>query len=206
MKKFPENFDYSLIRTEERINKIRQVLEKRRSDFSLVLENVHDPHNLSAVLRSCDAVGVFEVCFLYHSGQELPKLAESSSASARKWINHKIFNDVDSCYSYLRDAGKKIYTTHMAQDSQDLYNMDLTQPIALVFGNEHAGVSEEAFTKADGNFLIPQVGMVQSLNISVAAAVTLFEVFRQKRNAGQYNSPDFSHAEYDQHLQDWLSR
>lgn len=206
MKKFPENFDYSLIRTEERIEKIRRVLEKRQSDFSLVLENVHDPHNLSAVLRSCDAVGVFEVCLVYHSGQEVPKLAESSSASARKWVNHKIFHDIESCYSYLRSNNKKILTTHMAQDSQDLYSLNLTQPLALVFGNEHSGVSEQAFKLADGNFLIPQVGMVQSLNISVAAAVTLFEVFRQKRNAGQYDSCNFSQAEFDRHFQDWLSR
>jgi tRNA (guanosine-2'-O-)-methyltransferase len=206
MKKFPDNFDYSLIRTEERINKIRQVLEKRQSDFSLVLENVHDPHNLSAVFRSCDAVGIFEVCLVYHSGQEMPKLVESSSASARKWVNHKHFTDIPSCYAYLRENGKKILTTHMAQDSQDLYDLDLTQPIALVFGNEHSGVSEDAFRLADGNFLIPQVGMVQSLNISVAAAVTLFEVFRQKRNAGQYDTCSFPQDVFNRHLQDWLSR
>jgi tRNA (guanosine-2'-O-)-methyltransferase len=158
------------------------------------------------VLRSCDAVGVFEVCFLYHSGQELPKLAESSSASARKWINYKFFDNIDDCYNYLRNDGKKIYTTHMAQDSQNLYELDLIQPVALVFGNEHAGVTEEAYTKADGNFLIPQVGMVQSLNISVAAGVCLFEAFRQKRNAGHYDSIRFPQEVFDQHYQNWLSK
>lgn len=206
MKTFPNNFDFSLIRTEDRVNKIRQVLEKRQPDFSLVLENVHDPHNLSAVLRSCDAVGVFEICLLYHSGQEVPKLAESSSASARKWIYTKSFDNVKECYDYLHSQNKKILTTHLAQDSTDLYSIDFTQPMALVFGNEHSGVSEEAYKLADGNFIIPQVGMVQSLNISVAAAVSVFEVFRQKRLAEHYEKIQFPPEVFKQELQKWLSK
>lgn len=205
-KNFPPDFDYTLIRSEERILKIRQVLEKRQSDFCLVLENIHDPHNLSAVLRSCDAVGIFEVCLVYHSGQEPPKLIESSSASARKWLNYKSFEDIESCYKYLRNGGKKIFTTHMGKDSRDLYSLDLTQPIALVFGNEHSGVSEQAYKLADGNFLIPQIGMVQSLNISVAAAVTLYEAYRQKKNAGHYEKSNFSSVEFEKHFQEWLSK
>lgn len=205
-KNFPPDFDYTLIRSEERILKIRQVLEKRQSDFCLVLENVHDPHNLSAVLRSCDAVGIFEVCLVYHSGQEAPKLVESSSASARKWLNYKSFEDIESCYKYLRNSGKKIFTTHMGKDSRDLYSMDLTQPIALVFGNEHSGVSEQAYKLADGNFLIPQIGMVQSLNISVAAAVTLYEAYRQKKNAGHYEKSNFDSNVFEKLFQEWLSK
>lgn len=196
------NFD--LLGTEQRVSKIRSVLEKRQPDFSLVLENVHDPHNLSAVLRSCDAVGVLEVCLLYHSGQTIPGLADSSSASARKWLFFKQFTDVESCYNYLRQSGKKIYTTHMGKNSVDLYEMDLTNPIALVFGNEHSGVSEEAYKLADGNFLIPQVGMVQSLNISVAAAISVYEVFRQKRLAGQYNNIKLPEKIYNSILKEWL--
>jgi tRNA (guanosine-2'-O-)-methyltransferase len=94
----------------------------------------------------------------------------------------------------------------MGKDSKDLYSLDFTVPIALVFGNEHSGVSEDAYKLADGNFLIPQVGMVQSLNISVAAAVTLFEVFRQKRNAGHYDSCRFTQETFVQHFQNWLSK
>lgn len=196
------NFD--LLGTEQRVSKIRSVLQKRQPDFSLVLENVHDPHNLSAVLRSCDAVGVFEVCLLYHSGQTMPGLADSSSASARKWLTFKQFTNVQECYDYLHQSGKKIFTTHMGRDAQDLYEMDLTQPIALVFGNEHSGVSEEAFNLADGNFLIPQVGMVQSLNISVAAAISVYEVFRQKRLAGQYNETKLPEEIFNSKLKEWL--
>lgn len=196
--------DFDLLGTEQRVGKIRSVLEKRQPDFSLVLENVHDPHNLSAVLRSCDAVGVLEVCLLYHSGQSMPAMAESSSASARKWLHFKNFTQVDECFEYLRQSGKKIFTTHMGKDHLDLYEMDLTKPLALVFGNEHSGVSEEAFLRADGNFLIPQVGMVQSLNISVAAAISVYEVFRQKRMAGHYNETKLPEITFKQLLKEWL--
>jgi tRNA (guanosine-2'-O-)-methyltransferase len=206
MKNIPLNVDYSFFKSEQRVNKIRQVLEKRQPDFTLVLENVHDPHNLSAVFRSADAVGVFEICLLYHSGQTVPKLSETSSASARKWVYHKDFSSVKECYNYLREAGKKIFTTKLTDNAVDLYDMDLTQPIALVFGNEHLGVSDEAFENADGNFLIPQVGIIQSLNISVAAAVSLFEVFRQRKNAGLYNKPALASQELEKEFQIWLRK
>jgi tRNA (guanosine-2'-O-)-methyltransferase len=206
MKKIASNVDYSLFKTKERVNKIRQVLEKRQPDFSLVLENIHDPHNLSAVFRSCDAIGIFEICLIYHSGQTMPKLAETSSASARKWVYYKLFDDVKTCYDYIHSSGKKIYTTHLAKDSVDLYDLDLTQPTALVFGNEHQGVSEEAFNLADGNFIIPQVGIVQSLNISVAAAVSVFEAFRQKRKAGHYNQPALDKNLLENEFQIWLRK
>lgn len=206
MKKIASNVDYSLFKTKERVSKIRQVLEKRQPDFSLVLENINDPHNLSAVFRSCDAIGVFEICLIYHSGQKMPKLAETSSASARKWVYYKLFDDVKSCYDYLHSSGKKIYTTHLAKDSIDLYDLELTKPTALVFGNEHSGVSDEAYNLADGNFIIPQVGIVQSLNISVAAAVSLFEAFRQKRKAGHYDKPALEQNLLESEFQLWLRK
>lgn len=193
-----------LLGTKQRVDKIRSVLLNRQPDFSLVLENVHDPHNLSAVLRSCDAVGVFEVCLLYHSGQAMPGLADSSSASARKWLQFKHFDNVQECFTYLHQSGKKIYTTYLGVSSQELYDLDLTQPIALVFGNEHSGISEEAYNHADGNFFIPQVGMVQSLNISVAAAISVYEVFRQKRIVGHYNKLKLPEEQYNSILKEWL--
>lgn len=196
--------DFDLLGTEQRVSKIRSVLEKRQPDFCLVLENVHDPHNLSAVLRSCDAVGIMEVCLLYHSGQAMPGLADSSSASARKWLNFVHFTSVAGCFDYLHQSGKKIYTTHMGKPALDLYEMDLTIPIALVFGNEHSGVSQEAYELADGNFLIPQIGMVQSLNISVAAAISVYEAFRQKRLAGHFQKPKLPPNQLNSMLKEWL--
>ena len=174
--------------SDDRSQKIYACVSRRQPTLSIVLENVHDPHNVSAVLRSCDAVGVIDVHLVYHSGQSFPELGEKSSASARKWVlTHKHFS-IDECYDYLRKEGKKILTTGMSNEARSLYAIDFTEPIAIVFGNEHAGVSEEAILKADGNMLIPQVGMIQSLNISVACAVTLYEAFRQRSLKGMYDS------------------
>lgn len=174
--------------SDDRSEKIYACVSRRQPSLSIVLENVHDPHNVSAVLRSCDAVGVMDVHLVYHSGQSFPELGEKSSASARKWVLTHKHSSINECYEYLRKQGKKILTTGMSNEARSLYAIDFTEPIAIVFGNEHAGVSEEAILKADGNMLIPQVGMIQSLNISVACAVTLYEAFRQRSLNGMYDS------------------
>jgi tRNA (guanosine-2'-O-)-methyltransferase len=174
--------------SDDRSEKIYACVSRRQPSLSIVLENVHDPHNVSAVLRSCDAVGVMDVHLVYHSGQSFPELGEKSSASARKWVLTHKHSSIDECYDCLRKEGKKILTTGMGNEARSLYAIDFTEPIAIVFGNEHAGVSEEAILKADGNMLIPQVGMIQSLNISVACAVTLYEAFRQRSINGMYDS------------------
>jgi tRNA (guanosine-2'-O-)-methyltransferase len=174
--------------SDDRSQKIYACVSRRQPSLSIVLENVHDPHNVSAVLRSCDAVGVIDVHLVYHTGQSFPELGEKSSASARKWVLTHKHSSIDECYDYLRKEGKKILTTGMSNEARFLYAIDFTEPIAIVFGNEHTGVSEEAILKADGNMLIPQVGMIQSLNISVACAVTLYEAFRQRSLKGMFDS------------------
>jgi tRNA (guanosine-2'-O-)-methyltransferase len=152
------------------------------------MENVQDPHNISAVLRTCDAVGIQEV---YVLSTELPKYKHfgyKSSSSAIKWLTIHEYHDVQKCVADVRKKFKTILTTHLTSDAIDLHAIDFTQSIALVFGNEHNGVSEELRGLADGNFIIPQMGIIQSLNISVACAVTIYEAMRQKRNAGHYDA------------------
>jgi tRNA (guanosine-2'-O-)-methyltransferase len=197
---------YKRERTEKREQRIASVLEKKQPDLTVILENINDPHNLSAVLRSCDAVGVLEVHMVYHSGQPFPKLGRKSSGSAKKWIDTRRYESIDECFACVHSEGKKIYTTHMAADSVSLYDLKLDEPVALVFGNEHEGVSDGAVELADANFLIPQVGMIQSLNISVAAAVSLYEVFRQRMESGKYARPQLSPAEFAALNEDWLKR
>lgn len=192
--------------TPERAEKLHRALERKQPTLTIVLENVHDPHNVSAVLRSCDAVGVVEVYLVYNGQQKFPDLGERSSASAKKWIDIHQFSEVEECFAMLRKNGYKIFTTHMAHDAVSLYSLDLTQPVALVFGNEHSGVSDTALALADGNFLIPQVGMIQSLNISVACAVSLFEASRQRRAAGMYDTPQFSLEEFEAKFLNWQMR
>ena len=172
--------------TPERQEKLKGVLNKRQNDITIVLENVFDPHNISAVMRTCDAVGVQEVYVLNTKIPRHKKWGPKSSSSAAKWLTVYQFENAEECFSELRKKYSKILTTHLSSDALNLYEIDLTQPVALVFGNEHSGVSEEIRSLADGNFIIPQSGIIRSLNISVACAVTLYEAYRQKTVAGHY--------------------
>ncbi len=173
--------------TPERKQKLLSVLQKRQFDLTVVLENVFDPHNISAVMRTCDAVGVQEVYVLNTKIPRHKKWGAKSSSSAAKWLTVYQFENAEECFSELRKKYSKILTTHLSSDAVNLYEIDLAQPVALVFGNEHSGVSEEIRNLADGNFIIPQAGIIRSLNISVACAVTLYEAYRQKELAGHYD-------------------
>jgi len=173
--------------TPERSERLNHVLSKRQPGLTVVLENVSDPHNISAVMRTCDAVGVQEIYILNTNIDLHKKWGTKSSSSAAKWLTVHQFTDAVTCFSTLRKKFDKIYTTHLSKDAVDLYALDLTETVALVFGNEHSGCSEEIIALADGNFIIPQVGIIRSLNISVACAVSLYEAYRQKNGAGHYN-------------------
>ena len=173
--------------TPERNERLTSVLNKRQPDLTVLLENVFDPHNISAVMRTCDAVGIQDIYILNSKIPPHKKWGAKSSSSAAKWLTIHQFTDATICFAELRKHFKKIYTTHLSTNAAGLHELNLTEPVALVFGNEHSGVSEEIIAMADGNFIIPQVGIIKSLNISVACAVTLYEAFRQKNNAGHYN-------------------
>ena len=183
--------------TKERKDRLENVLSKRQNDLTVVLENVFDPHNVSAVMRSCDAVGIQEIYVLTTKIPRHKKWGERSSSSAAKWLTIHQFDNAEECFAALRKKYSTIITTHLSGDAVSLYELDLTKSTALVFGNEHAGVSEEIRALADGNFIIPQVGMIQSLNISVACAVTLYEGYRQKVNTGHYAQQKLTGAEYE---------
>ncbi|GAA4311977.1 RNA methyltransferase [Compostibacter hankyongensis] len=189
--------------TPERIKRLTTVLDKRQQNLTVVLENVTDPHNISAVMRTCDAVGIQDIYVLNTRIPPHRKWGAKSSSSAAKWLTIHQYTDMETCLGDLRKRYEKIYTTCLSEDSVQLYDMDLTGSLALVFGNEHDGVSAEISAAADGNFIIPQVGMIRSLNISVACAVTLYEAFRQKSAAGHYREPALSPENYAQLRKQW---
>ncbi len=166
--------------TPEREERILRVLGRRQDSLTVVLENVFDPHNVSAVMRTCDAVGVQEVYVLNTRIPLRKRWGAKSSSSAAEWLTIHSYADAGECFADLRKRQYRILTTHLDGDALYLYEIDLTERIALVFGNEHDGVSEEIRALADGNFVIPQVGIIQSLNISVACAVCLYETFPAK--------------------------
>lgn len=189
--------------TSERQKKIESVLSKRQNDLTVVLENVFDPHNISAVMRSCDAVGIQEIYVLNTKIPRHKKWGTRSSSSAAKWLTVHQFENAEECFTALRKKYSTILTTHLSSDAVDLYELNLTNSVALIFGNEHSGVSEEIIKMADGNFIIPQVGIIRSLNISVACAVSLYEAFRQKQKAGHYEKQKLSKEEYSTLFNQW---
>lgn len=182
--KLNQGYKFAACMTNERRQRIEAVLSKRQNDLTVVLENVSDPHNISAVMRSCDAVGVQEIYVLTTKIPRHKKWGTKSSSSAAKWLTIHQFDNAEECFTALRKKYRFVLTTHLATDAVSLYDVDLTKSIALVFGNEHEGVSSEIRKMADGNFIIPQVGMIRSLNISVACAVSLYEAFRQRQLCG----------------------
>jgi tRNA (guanosine-2'-O-)-methyltransferase len=189
--------------TPERDERLTAVLIKRQPDITVVLENVFDPHNISAVMRTCDAVGIQDIYILNHKIPPHRKWGEKSSSSAAKWLTIHQFTDPVACFDALRKNYNKIYTTHLSTDAVGLHELNLTESVALVFGNEHSGVSDEIIAMADGNFIIPQVGIIKSLNISVACAVTLYEAFRQKSIAGHYDQPKLKGEQLNTLKKEW---
>jgi tRNA (guanosine-2'-O-)-methyltransferase len=189
--------------TPERRARLESVLNKRQNDITVVLENVFDPHNISAVMRTCDAVGVQEIYVLNTKIPRHKKWGAKSSSSAARWLTIHQYDNAEECFNELRKKYSKIFTTHLSSDAVNLYEIDFTPSLALVFGNEHSGVSEEIRKLADGNFVIPQTGIIRSLNISVACAVTLYEAFRQKRAAGHYKQVKLNEEEINNLLKKW---
>lgn len=189
--------------TPERKRRLEKVLDKRQPDLTVVLENVTDPHNISAVMRTCDAVGVQEIHILNSRIPPHRKWGKRSSSSAAKWLTIHQYTDPLNCISALRDRRFLILATRLGDGAVSLYETDLTRPTALVFGNEHAGVSDEMGRLADGNIIIPQAGIIRSLNISVACAVSLYEAYRQKAMAGHYSHPRLSPRRSDEIRIQW---
>jgi tRNA (guanosine-2'-O-)-methyltransferase len=193
------------MRLERRKNKVFKVLEQRQPDLTVVMENIHDPHNVSAMLRSSDAVGIHEVNLVYTT-TKYPKIGTKSSSSANKWIGRRKFASIPECYQQLRSEGFQILATRLDEKATLLYEFDLTKPTAFVFGNEHGGVTDEAANLADATVYIPMMGMIQSLNVSVACAVTIYEALRQRMGNGFYATPRFDQEMLERLREEWLKK
>ncbi|MEK0423760.1 MAG: hypothetical protein RLZ95_1670 [Bacteroidota bacterium] len=189
--------------TPERTDKLIKVLSKRQANLTVVMENVQDPHNISAVLRTCDAVGIQDVYILTTKIPRHKKFGYKSSSSALKWLTIHEFDNLEECMKVVRKNFSKILTTHLSSDAVQLYDIDFIESVALVFGNEHSGVTDECRALADGNFIIPQMGIIQSLNISVACAVSIYEAMRQKMVAGHYDHASLPKEQMDGLLTQW---
>ena len=191
--------------TPARKKKIENVLSKRQPGLAVVMENVDDPHNVGAILRSCDAFGVLDVHLLYTNGRtpRMRELKSRAAASTLKWLRVTKWNSVSKLVKELKKKKIKIAVTTLAGKSQDPGSVDLTQPIAIVIGNEHTGVSKELMKAAHLNFKIPMSGFVESFNVSVATALLLYEAFRQREKKGMYAKPQLTKLEQKKVLKMW---
>jgi tRNA (guanosine-2'-O-)-methyltransferase len=178
--------------TEEREKKINRVLDFRQENLTVILENVFDPHNIAAVIRTADAVGVSEMYIVNTILPTYKQFGKRSSSGAINWMRLHEFDNLADCITAVRKKYNKIYSTHLGTDSVTMHELNLTDSVALAFGNEQKGLTAEFLKESDGNFIIPQVGMIQSLNISVACAVSLYEAYRQKNVAGHYAARSLS--------------
>lgn len=192
-------------RTEQRRKRMAEALAKRQDDLTLVLANIHDPHNVSAIFRSCDAFGVSGV-YLYYTSTAFPVLGRKTSASARKWVESRRISDKNELFAELRQRGFQILATSFSEESVSFRECNFLKPTAIIMGNEHAGVEPELLEAADAQIHIPMQGMIQSLNVSVAAAVILSEAARQREIAGYYERSRMDQAEYDRRLNEWLAK
>ena len=173
--------------TQDRLQKLERVARQRQAGFTVVIEDVFDPHNLGAVTRTCDAFGVQDIHVIFETHPEFdPKeVGKNSSTATNKWINYHIHQGTQAGIQSLQDEGWLVVATVIEADAESIFEADLTHPkIAMLFGNEKMGLSDQAIQMADKRVTIPMQGIAQSMNISVSAALFIYEVTRQRRAKG----------------------
>ena len=185
--------------TEERLNKLKQVAEARQAGLTVVIEDVFDPHNLGAISRSCDAFGIQQLNVIFEAHPEFdPKeRGKNSSTATNKWLDYRIHHSTGGALLQLRHEGWQIVATALDPAAESIYEVDLCHPkIALLFGNEKDGLSPQALALADRVVTIPMRGIAQSVNVSVAAALCIYEVTRQRMaRCPQFLSPSPAEVE-----------
>jgi tRNA (guanosine-2'-O-)-methyltransferase len=187
--------------TPERFRRLRAALERRQPDLTILMDGVHKSHNFSAILRSCDAVGVLEAHVVAPDGAVA--IHHATSAGTKKWIAVKGHPGIAEAASHLRHEGFAIVAVHPSSTAIDYRAADYTQPTALIVGAELHGLSPAALSSADAHVTIPMVGLVHSLNVSVASALVLFEAHRQRAAAGMYERSRMSPESFSARLFEW---
>ena len=178
--------------TPERYQRIREMLAKRQTDLTVCLENVHKPHNVSAVVRTCDAIGIHKVHAVWENQY---RVRSGTAMGSQQWVNVDTHENVTDAIGALKAQNMQVLVTHLSDKAVDFRDIDYTKPTAILFGQEKYGVTDEAIAMCDQDIVIPMVGMVQSLNVSVAAALVLYEAQRQRQIAGMYDVQHLSQEE-----------
>jgi len=185
----------------ERFRRLREVLARRQPDLTVLMDRVNKAHNFSAILRNCDAVGVLDAHVV--AAEPGLEVHHATSAGTKKWVTVRRYRSISDAAGELRGRGFSILAAHPSEDAVDYRDVDYTRPVAITFGAELKGVSEEALALADRLVVIPMVGMVHSLNVSVASSLILFEAYRQRVAAGMYDESRLSPEAFEQRLFEW---
>ena len=188
--------------TPKRFHRVREVLDRRQPDLTVLMEDVQIPRNLAALLRTYDAVGVLEAHAVWRAGGQL-KISRPASGGTRKWVPVRKHRDLESAVAPLKERGFRILAAHPADRAVDYREVDYTLPTAVLLGQEETGVTAQAVELADDLVVIPMMGMGLSLNVSVAAALILFEARRQRAAAGLYEQRRLDPELYDRLLFEW---
>ena len=168
----------------ERYNRIQQVLRARQVDLTFCLEEVHKPNNVSAVIRTADATGIHKIHAVWPAKM---RTLTHTSAGARNWVEVDTHSTIDDAIGELKAQGMQVLVTNLSESAVDFRHIDYTKPTVIILGNEKVGASARAKELADQDIMIPMMGMVQSLNVSVASAVIMYEAQRQREAAGMYD-------------------
>ncbi len=175
-----------------RYSKIREVLARRQTDLTVCMEQVHKSHNLSAIVRSCDAVGIQYAHAIWNGPNYI---GGGTAAGSQRWMDIIAHESIGDAITQFKQQNMQILVTALSDDAVDFRDIDYTKPTAIIMGQEKYGVTDEAISNADHHVVIPMMGMVQSLNVSVAAAIILSEAQRQRDAAGMYDSQSLPEAE-----------
>ena len=174
--------------TPQRYVRIKEMLNCRQPDLTICMEQVHKPHNVSAVIRTADAVGVHEIHAIWPTSRM--KTLVSSAAGSNSWVQVKTHRNIGDAVGHLKAEGMQVLATHLSEHAVDFREIDYTRPTCILLGQEKTGITAEALKLADRDIIIPMTGMVQSLNVSVASALILYEAQRQRQIAGMYQRED----------------
>ncbi len=187
--------------TPARYARLRAILDRRQPDLTVLMDGLRKPHNVSAVIRTCDAVGVAEV----HGVSDAPsfKIRRSSAGGTGRYVAMRVHATTGEAIAHLHAAGFRVLAAHLTPEARDFRSVDYTLPTAILLGTEKDGVGAETATRVDGSIAIPILGAVESLNVSVAAAVILYEAQRQRAAAGLYDQPRLDQAVCQKLLFEW---
>lgn len=185
------NYDYKI----ERLAKIKRLLADRQPDLTVFMDELHKPQNLAAVMRTADAVGIGKIHAVWPKKQ-IRQHHHTSGGSAR-WVEVEVHQDRQQAISTLKAQGMQVLAAHLSDTAVDFREVDYTKPTAILLGQEKHGVTDDGAELADQHIIIPMMGMVQSLNVSVANAVILYEAQRQRQQAGMYGEMKIPQAQAD---------